>query len=222
LLKKILSAAAALSAVAFLSSPAQALLVDVAYTGNYNESSAPSGDYDAIGGLDDVGVFTLLSDPTGYSNTFSGSVYTPYDSTDGFVIHVSDGDTLTGANIIFGTNLGPSNPLAIGSDLTTWVLEKNSGTDPAIFNIGVAPDRYQDGPLTYTPTFAALGGGFYNILIGNGTFAAYNGAIGYTMTFNVEGAISAVPLPASLPLYGAGLLGLAFLARKRRQNLLQK
>gem|GEM_PF-1831408 len=220
--KKILSAAAALSAVAFLSSPAQALLVDVAYTGNYNESSAPSGDYDAIGGLDDVGVFTLLSDPTGYSNTFSGSVYTPNDSTDGFVIHVADGDTLTGANIIFGTNLDPFNPLAIAAPAPRWVFEHNSGSGPAIFDIAVASDNYQSTPSTYTPTFTALGGGFYNVLIGNGTFAAYNGAIGYTMTFNVEGTISAVPLPASLPLYGAGLLGLAFLARKRRQNLLQK
>ncbi|MEH6403594.1 MAG: VPLPA-CTERM sorting domain-containing protein [Sneathiella sp.] len=218
MLKKILSAAAVLSAVTLLSSPAQALLVDVAYNGNYDETSAPSGDYDAIGGLSDVGVFTLLSSPAGYANTFTGSAQTPSDSSDVFVIHVADGDTLTSANIVFGTNLSAFNPLGIGSSLTRWVLEKNSGTDPAIFDVGVAPDNPQFGPITYTPSFAALGGGFYNVLLGNGVFAAHNGAIGYKMTFNVEAAISAVPLPASLPLYGAGLLGLAFLARKRRKN----
>jgi hypothetical protein len=44
----------------------------------------------------------------------------------------------------------------------------------------------------------------------------FGGRFDYTITLNVSGA-PVVPLPASLPLLGAGLLGLGVLARRRRQ-----
>ena len=87
----------------------------------------------------------MLSSAGGYSNTFSGSVYTPVDGFDGFVIHVMDGDTLTGARINFGTNLelvintGSQNYL-FAAPAPRWTLERNFGTTPGIFDVAAGRD----------------------------------------------------------------------------------
>ncbi len=209
---------AGLAALLAVSSTASAALVTVAYDGDYNEATeAPSGDYDAIGGLTDVGVFDLMGSSTGFANTFSGSVVSPSDTSDFFVIRVGAGQTLTGASLVLGTNVTPSNPM-FAFPAPHWSMELPYSTTPTIFDSEVGYDRMSSA-TTYGASFAPLGEGIYNILIGNGVFGTNNGALDYTMTFTVTGAdISVVPLPAALPLYGAGIALLGFLGWRRKRS----
>ncbi|MFT6558931.1 hypothetical protein [Sneathiella sp.] len=207
---------------------AHAALVPVAYTGAYNEAgNAPGNDYDGIGGSNDVAVFDLIGTPSGTSNTFTGSVYTPVDSSDAFTIRLSEGQTLTGARIVFGTNLNPFNPL-FSAPPPNWSMSYTSGTNPEIFNIPVAPDMGipspppgATAPISSALIPLSLGEGVYNILLGNGTFGTNTGEpVGYVMTFDVTGSppLSTVPLPAALPLYGAGLGLMAFVGWRRKRK----
>ncbi|MEP3245682.1 MAG: VPLPA-CTERM sorting domain-containing protein [Sneathiella sp.] len=217
---KLSGLAAGLVAFAALCLPAQAALVTVAYNGSYNEATeAPSGDYDAIGGAADVGVFDLIGSTSGTANTFSGSIVSPNDSSDFFSIRLAAGQTLTSASITFGQNLSLSEYM-FAFPAPHWVMEYTNSVTPTIFDQELGYD-YMWQAETYTPTFTAIGEGVYNILIGNGTFGRNgNTPITYEMTFNVTSPpVSAVPLPAALPLYGAGLAVMGFLGwrRKRKQ-----
>lgn len=68
------------------------------------------------------------------------------------------------------------------------------------------------------------GAGVYNYPLGfagSEIYVGLNGfkggmVNGYTLTFNVS-RISTIPLPASLPLYGAGLIIMSLFARRRRR-----
>ncbi len=207
-----------LVALVAVSTTAEAALVTVAYDGSYEEATeAPSGDYDAIGGLPDVGVFDLMGSSSGFANTFTGSVVSPSDTSDFFVIRVGAGQILTGASLVLGTNVTPFNPM-FAFPAPQWTMELPYSTTPTIFDEEVGYD-WMSSATTYTPTFGPLGEGIYNIMIGNGIFGTYNGALDYTMTFTVTGPdISVVPLPAALPLYGAGVALLGFLGWRRKRS----
>ena len=216
---KSLGLAVGIAAVTAFGTIAQAALVTVAYDGSYDErTEAPGGDYDAIGGLADVGAFDLIGASGGFGNTFSGSLSSPTDSSDVFVIRLGADQTLMGASISFGENITPFNPM-FAFPAPSWTLEESS-TTPTIFAQTLGYD-WMSSPATYTPTFAPIGEGIYSLLIGNGVFGTYgDGFIDYTITFTVESPqISVVPLPAALPLYGAGMALLGFIGwkRKRRQ-----
>jgi len=216
---KSLGLASGIAAMTAFGNAAQAALVTVDYDGSYDErTEAPSGDYDAIGGLPDVGAFDLIGAAGGFANTFSGSLSSPNDSTDAFHIRLAAGLTLTGASISFGENITPFNPM-FAFPAPSWTLEESS-TTPTIFAQALGYD-WMSSPATYTPSFAPIGEGVYNLLIGNGTFGTYaDGFIDYTITFTVESPqLSVVPLPAALPLYGAGMALLGFMGwmRKRKQ-----
>jgi hypothetical protein len=189
---------------------ANAGTVTVPYTGSYDETSAPSGDYDAIGGLDDVGLFNLVAG----TNTFTGSIYTPNDSSDAFVIGIGPDQTITGASILFGTNLDMFNPL-FAAPGPIWTLEESSPT-PTIFafNLGV---NGMDSAQSLSAIFSK-GAGIYSMLIGNGTFATNNsGPVAYSMSFTVTSTIAATPIPAALPLFASALGGLGFVGWRRKK-----
>jgi hypothetical protein len=200
--------------IALASGTAQAASVVVPYSGSYDESvvpgpqdGLPAGDYDTLGGLEDVGLFNLIDG----SNTFAGSVYTPTDSADVFLISVGANQTLDGASISFGTNLSPFNPL-FAAPGPQWTLEE-SDTDPTIFNITNIGDDGMTGAKTSIAPAFSRGEGVYSVLIGNGTFAPNNGGpVDYTMTFTVT---STVPVPAAAWLFGSALIGLAGIKRKK-------
>lgn len=199
------------SACAVFSTSASAGVVVVPYTGTFNEATgAPGGDYDNIGGLLDVGLFNLV---TG-NNSFTGSVYTPADSSDAFAIGIGPGQTLVGAKLIFGTNLSASLHL-FKAPGPNWSLEESSAT-PTIFEIDNLGTNGGSTPTTYTPSFSSRGEGIYTVTLGNGTFVTTpgNGPVDYTMSFIVQGPTSSVPEPGALTLLGVGLAALSLMRRR--------
>lgn len=90
-----------------------AAAVIVPYSGIYNEvSQAPGGDYDAIGGLVDVGQFNLQAG----NNFFTGGIKTPSDSSDAFLVGIGSGLKLIGATITWGTNANDFMPYLLFPD----------------------------------------------------------------------------------------------------------
>ena len=216
----------ALCSFLFTVSFAYAAAITIPYSGSYDEAvvpaegGLPAGDYDTIGGAIDVGLFNLVDG----SNFFEGSVWTPGDSSDVFLIGIGADQTLTGASIAFGTNLSPFAPM-FAFPAPQWTLEE-SDTSPTIFNLQVGSDWLSTTDNVVAPPFTREEG-IYSVLIGNGTFGInagnYDTPIDYTMTFTVTGAGAPVPEPATIFLLGSGLIGLAGYSRRkfRKKSLLK-
>ena len=192
----------------------QVFAIPVAYTGSYDEATGveAAGDFDNIGGPSDVGDFSLLAG----TNTFTGSIFTPGDSSDVFNIVIGTNQTLIGASIVFAENASPFNPY-FAFPPPNWGLYESTVT-PTIFEIPMGPgnDFTAYGPLNYTAPGFSRGSGIYNMLIGNGTFGMNNGGgVDYTMTFLVDETPTSVPEPSILALMVVGIIGLGF-ARRRR------
>lgn len=195
-----------------------AATIAVPYGGAYNEAvipaegGFPAGDYDTIGGGPDTGLFNLING----TNTFTGSIFAPDDTSDAFNIGIGPDQKLTGASIVFGTNLSPFNPMFSFDSPGTpfWNLEESSGTDPTIFLLPVGSDGLTASQTLTAPAFLREEG-IYNVLIGNGVFGSYTDSrIDYTMTFTVE--TSAVPEPGTWTLFSIGLLGFAGAGRRKK------
>lgn len=198
-----------------LATQASAIVVP-SFTGTYDEATGTeaSGDYDNIGpnlgAPTEVGDFQLVAG----TNTFLGSIGTPSDSSDVFNIIIGANQTLVGATLTFGDNVGPFNPY-FGFPSPTWGLYESSVT-PVIFEYNVPNSNGTTSSFSSTQTFTR-GPGIYNMLFGNGTFGTNNGPVDYTMTFTVnETTPPPIPLPAAGWMLLAGLGGLVAAKRKRR------
>jgi hypothetical protein len=198
--------------------PVHAGTVTVPYAGSFNESTIPTegglpaGDYDTIGGLPDVALFNLVAG----ANTFLGSVKTPNDSSDAFVIAIGATQTLIGASIVFGTNLNDFDPL-FAAPGPIWTLEESSVT-PTIFLQSLGFNG-MDSPQSLSAPSFTRGAGIYSFLIGNGTFATNNNEpVQYALTFNVTQLSATTPIPAALPLFASALGAMGFAAFRRRQQ----
>ena len=189
--------------------------VVVPYSGSYDEATGAqaSGDYDNIGGLSDVGLFNLVAG----DNVFDGSIFTPTDPADVFLIGIGANQTLTGVTVDFGLNLSPFNPL-FAAPAPTFNLSSTSGVDEIVNR--VAGSNGQSSTSTFTSAFTR-GEGQYAILFGNGTFAPNNGGpVDYRVTFSVTQTDPppqppAVPVGPALPLLASGLAVLALVRRGR-------
>jgi len=220
-MRSVFLATALLVALSVGASSAQAASVTIPYAGSFDEATIPAegglpaGDYDTIGGLPDVGLFNLVAG----SNTFTGSAHTPSDSSDAFLIGIGPDLILTGASIVFGTNVDDFNPMFVlggAAAPTFWTLEESSAT-PTIFQ-----QNFSGGstPLSLTAPAFSRGAGIYSLLIGNGVFGSNNGPINYTMTFNVISTVAPTPIPAALPLFASAFAALGFVGwRRKRSNL---
>ena len=221
----------ALGCLPFSAAQAATFLEIVPYAGAFDEATVsangalPAGDFDTLGGLDNLGLFQLQEG----ANTFTGSVFSPADNSDAFLIEILTGFELIGASIEWATNLpgivnAPSGFLqqnTWGSEAPDWTLEE-SDTTPTIFALNgleasMVGSTYDVGPASYVaPAFSPRGPGFYtNLIDGTGScagtyvpanpgvnFACQTG-LDYTMTFTVG---RTAPPPAPIPLPASGLL----------------
>lgn len=206
---------------------AKAAAVVVPYAGSFNETSVaaegglPAGDYDTIGGFLDTALFNLVAG----TNHFIGSIHSgpsgnlPADSSDFFGISIGPNQTLTGASIVFGTNLSGANPM-FGFPVPSWTLEESSAT-PTIFLQNLGSNGMSSPQSLNAPAFSR-GEGIYGLTIGNGTFGSNaNGPIFYDIIFNVTdttATLAETPLPGALPLFASVLGGGIFLVRRRRDK----
>ena len=139
-----------------------------------------------------------------YNVKFDGSTY------DANLVVVTNASNL--ATSISGTQTGPQ-----GGTVTGLLPESQSG------NFGF----YWDNLLSPTSTFLTTGGLLWtnsdftiaNLFYQDGQFQLIggNGSGGYYTFDSGTLTVSAVPLPGALPLFAAGLIGLAGLATGRRK-----
>lgn len=131
--------------------------------------------------------------------------------------------------------------LTIGADrqLTSLVLNIASGNDPALNISGISfevaiSDETSGATFDLTSLGAAtdvslipgitgsavFGPGTYGFFVGaSGSNADFSGRIDWSLTATViDTSVAPVPLPATLPLLLAGLLGFGALRRKRHAN----
>ena len=225
-----------------------AATVIVPYSGSFDEATVaaegglPAGDFDTIGGADDVGQFNLVAG----TNTFTGSVYSPLDPADVFLIGIGSGLKLVGASIAWATNLpsieydflslppaGFLQQNTFGANAPSWTLEESSIT-PTIFSLdqleaAKVGNTFDVAPSFYdAPSFERGPGVYSSLLDATGTcaqtyvvnFPGYSpdcaAGLSYTLSYEVESTLAPVPLPAGLPLLVAGFGVLGWVGRKRR------
>jgi hypothetical protein len=141
------------------------------------------------------------------ANTFNGTIGTPGDAADTFLVMVGSLQTITAVRVSFASNADPFNPVAINQG-TRLVFDSASSSSPTpLLDLPVLgrPDGaviVDSGPVSFGP-------GLYNSTFLSEVLALNNnGHVAYQVAFDVT---TAVPEPASAALTLAGLafLGLA-------------
>ncbi|BEU04590.1 hypothetical protein OAG1_33900 [Agarivorans sp. OAG1] len=224
---------------------AHAGVIVVDYNGSFDEADVvaegglPAGDFDTIGGVDDVALFNLVEG----ENAFYGSIYSPLDSGDVFNIGITAGMRLVGASIDWGTNLPGINwtfgtPISpdyrqqstFGATAPTWFLEESS-TTPEIFTIPELEDGVLglNGKSFDAPSLDVTEGIYLSSLLDQGhtcaqtyvvNFPGYSPecveGIDYKLTFIVESTlpVTQVSEPSTILLAMFAMLGFG-VSRKR-------
>jgi len=196
--------------------PAEAVLITT-FDGTFDEATDPltaaTKDFRDLGGTDDVGDFALFVG----TNQFFGSIVTPGDNSDAFNIIIGPDETLIGASINFGTNLGSTptgfNYLSINQGTAFELYE--SSTTPLLLSLDLTGANLYGPTLFTAPPSFTLGPGLYHVLLNSGVLAAYNppNNVKYTINFEVEGAVIPAPGAIMLGSIGVGLVG--WLRRRR-------
>jgi hypothetical protein len=252
-MKTFVKTAAAAALVSGFCTSASAGTVTVPYFGAFDEATVagpvdglPAGDYDTIGGLDDVGLFQLVAG----TNTFEGSIFAPTDTADVFLVEVLAGFVLTGATINWGTNLPNNFGAPVGEYLyqstgrinqpqaPSWFFEESSPT-PEIFTINNLWDSpWGEAPAEFSSPTLSVGAGIYSSLIADQASGSCvlqqfirpeDGFIGercvegldYTMTFTVEQINVPVPevsATGSLAAFASLFLFGTFLCERRGRD----
>lgn len=200
--------AAAVCALLVPFTPAQAASVKYSFTGNLDPSFDPGGMFPISGSFQ-------------FDNATSGSGGAYNGAVTGFTINVGGGYTSTfmpGANAI---TVSQSMPLGSGS-VDRWELV-STATGP-VTTMGFTPFRFDlrlDGPggglfgdtdLQNPPSLGAVSAARWRLFFedANGNPAVYLGSID---------KLTAVPLPAAVLLFGAGLISLVGLGAGGLRNL---
>ena len=107
---------------------------------------------------------------------------------------------------------------SVGGASDTWAAVVTDPTYQSISGLTLALDTYKGGTYTPVADMAALTSDVGYRLASNTNYAfVVSGSAGEGGGSYVGGAsVSAVPLPAALPMFGAALLGLGGLARRRK------
>ena len=147
-------------------------------------------------------------------NTFSGSIGTPGDGADTFLVLVGSLQTITAVQVTFASNADPFNPVAINQG-TRLVFDSASSSSPTPL-LDLAISGRPDGPVVVHAGPVSFGAGLYNSTFLSEVLALNNsGHVAYQVSFAVT---TAVPEPASAALTFAGLAMLGLAARRSRSR----
>lgn len=211
---KSVIAAAALSAMA---SAASAMTVGVTEgERELVEGTEKISNNQALNGYD------LLAGQSNFSGGDVAEVYGRIFGTDDiYTFTVGDG-VKTSISLILG-NVKLDNGGTILSGVTGELMDGSPSTDDVTFSLQQRDPIFNDeigSPLSKSITpdytsgaallFADLASGYYELTISS------NGAALYAFSAATRGDVSAVPVPAALPLLMASIVGLGFVGRKRR------
>jgi len=145
------------------------------------------------------------------TNSFAGTFGTPGDGGDTFLVQLDSLETLTAIRVIFATNAGPFDPVAVNqASRLVFDLTSSSQPDPLLtLNLTGSPD----GPVQFSSPALSFGEQLYSVTLLTEVLALNSSAkVGYQVEFDV----TAVPEPATWALMLAGIAGVGALARSRR------